>query len=357
MPANSKTSKKSRSKRVPAYKRFIAVRSYAVNKSKDFLSRRPHRTFKLTKRRDYKRSLQIPGFFAFTAHVNKVMWNNRKLFLGLALVYAALTLVAVGISSQDAYSSLTSSLQEAGAEIAGGDISQLGQAGLVFLAIMTNGLSGAPNESQQTLAAMLVLLVWLTTVWLLRNSLAGHKIKLRDGLYNAGAPIVSTFLVAVVLVLQAIPVGIAVIGYSAASATGVLDGGVEAMLFWIAAGMLTVLSLYLMSGTFFSMIVASLPGMYPMRALKTGGDLVVGRRIRIIARLLWMLLCVLIGWALVAIPFILFDAWIKGVWPQVEWLPIIPVVILILSVGSVIWMASYIYLLYRKVVDDDTKPA
>lgn len=356
MPASSKTSKKSKSQ-PSASSHFKSVRTGVKGSIKSLLSRRPHRSFRLTKRRDYKRSLKLPGFFAFTGYVNKTLWSNRKTFLLLALVYAVLTVVVVGISSQDAYSALTSSLQEAGSEIVGGDISQLTQAGLVFLAIMTNGLTGAPNESQQTVAAILVLLVWLTTVWLLRSKLAGHQIKLRDGLYNAGAPIIPTFLVAIVLILQAIPIGLAVIGYSAASATGILNGGVEAMLFWIAAGMLTILSLYLMSGTFFAMIVASLPGMYPMRALKTGGDLVVGRRIRIILRILWMLLCVLVGWAVVAIPFILLDAWVKSIWPAIAWLPIIPVVILVLSVASVIWIAAYIYLLYRKVVDDDAKPA
>lgn len=129
------------------------------------------------------------------------------------------------------------------------------------------------------------------------------------------------------------------------------------MLFWIAAGLLTLLSIYWISSTFFALIVVTLPGMYPMQALRTAGDMVVGRRLRILLRLLWMGLGLVLAWALVLIPFILFDGWLKGVWPQIEWLPIVPVVLLLMSTATVVWTAAYIYLLYRKVVDDDAKPA
>jgi hypothetical protein len=57
------------------------------------------------------------------------------------------------------------------------------------------------------------------------------------------------------------------------------------------------------------------------------------------------------------VPVILFDAWLKGVLPALEWLPLVPVALLALSSLTVIWAASYVYLLYRKVVDDDAKPA
>jgi hypothetical protein len=45
-------------------------------------------------------------------------------------------------------------------------------------------------------------MAWLTTVWLLRNILAGHKIKLRDGIYGSGSPILPTFLVSLILIVD-----------------------------------------------------------------------------------------------------------------------------------------------------------
>lgn len=355
MPTRSKAKKRSLFQVLVAdiKKPFIAIN----RKVREFLSRRPHRSFRLTRRRDYSRSLKLPGYFAFTHEVNRTLRKHKKVFIFLALFYAIGSGLLVGLASQANYTQLTDALRSSGSEIFQGNIDQVGQAGIVLFSIATTGLTNNITEVQQMYAAILALLVWLTTVWLLRNLIAGHKVKMRDGLYNAGAPIVSTLLVSLVLVLQLIPVGIAAVAYAAASTTGLLAGGVEAMLFWVSASLLVILSLYWLSTTFFALIIVTLPGMYPMKALRAAGDMVVGRRVRVLLRLIWMGLCILIGWAVVMIPIILFDAWIKGVWYQIEWLPIIPISLLVMSTLTVMWAASYIYLLYRKVVDDDAKPA
>ena len=57
------------------------------------------------------------------------------------------------------------------------------------------------------------------------------------------------------------------------------------------------------------------------------------------------------------IPVILFDGWIKSVFEQIEWLPIVPVCMLILSIITITWVCTYIYMIYRKVVDDGSAPA
>jgi hypothetical protein len=132
---------------------------------------------------------------------------------------------------------------------------------------------------------------------------------------------------------------------------------VEAMVVWAVILLLVVLSLYWMSSTFIALVVVTLPGMYPWQAIKTAGDLVIGRRLRILWRLLWLGFTIALSWVVVMVPVILFDAWLKGVLPALEWLPLVPVALLALSSLTVIWAASYVYLLYRKVVDDDAKPA
>lgn len=231
------------------------------------------------------------------------------------------------------------------------------QASILAFSTTLGSLSPQLTEVQQVYATLLGLMVWLTVVWLLRNLLAGGKVRLRDGIYNSGAPIIPTAIVSVVLVLQLLPVALAAIGYSAASGTGMLDGGVEAMLFWAAAGLLTTLSVYWVSGTVFALIVVTLPGMYPMKALTISGDMVVGRRLRLLFRFLWLGMTVMVSWLLIMIPVILLDVWLKNMLPAIEWLPLVPVVVLMLGVLTLIWSASYIYLLYRKVVDDDAKPA
>jgi hypothetical protein len=187
--------------------------------------------------------------------------------------------------------------------------------------------------------------------------LAGNKVKVRDGLYNAGAPILPTVLVAILLIVQLLPFAIALIGYSAAASTGLLDGGVQAMLFWIAAGLLALLSLYWITSTIFALIIITLPGMYPFQAIKAAGDMVIGRRLRILLRFLWMALTVVVAWIVVMIPVIIFDSWVTSVWSATSGIPVVPVTILIMSSLTVIWVSSYVYLLYRKVIADDAGPA
>ena len=70
-----------------------------------------------------------------------------------------------------------------------------------------------------------------------------------------------------------------------------------------------------------------------------------------------MVAVIIVTWALIVIPVILFDQWIKGVWPAIGWVPIVPSVILAMSSLTIVFIAAYIYMLYRKVVDDDAKPA
>lgn len=326
-------------------------------RAKSFMARRPHRSFKLTRRRDYARSLKLPGYIKFTKYVFNTLWKNKKVFLLLALFTALLTVIMVGISSQDTYSTLKDSLDSTSAEFLKGNIGALSKAGLLFISVITGGLSSNLTDVQQIYSVIIVIIAWLTTVWLLRNILANRRVKLRDGLYNSCAPILPTCMIMLLLVIQLLPLALAIIGYSAASTTGLLDGGIEAMLFWAVAGLLALISIYLIAGTFFALIIVTLPGMYPSVAIKTAGDMVVGRRLRIIARVAWMALGILVAWVLVVIPIILIDSWIKGLWAAISWFPTIPIVLLILAPLTVIWISAYIYLLYRKVVDDGAEPA
>lgn len=324
---------------------------------RSYLARRPHRSFLRTRRRDYVRSLSLPGYWAFTNHVRTVLWKNKRIFAWLAVVYSILTIMFVGMASQDAYTELNNTLQTTGGDIFATSWGRVSQAGLLLLGGIAGNFTVTPSAVQQVYAVILVLLVWLTSVWLLRAILAGNKPRMRDGLYNAGAPLIPTFFVSLLLVVQMLPGAIALIAYSAATASGLLSTGVEAMIFWAAAGLLMLLSLYLITSTLFALIIVTLPGMYPMKAIRTAGDLVIGRRLRILYRLLWLVGTVVVAWILVMIPIILLSSWIISVIPAIGWLPVVPLALLLMSTLTIVWVASYVYLFYRKVVDDDAAPA
>jgi hypothetical protein len=321
------------------------------------LGRRPHRSFRRTRRRDYARSLKLPGYWSFTNDVRKTLWQQRRVFLWLIAVYAVLTVGLVGLASQDTYTELSSTLRDTSGEIFKGNWGELGKAGLLLVSGATGELSMTLTEAQQIYAVIVIFFTWLTTVWLLRAILAGKKPRLRDGLYNAGAPVLPTFMVGGLLILQLLPVVVVVLGFVALAPFGILEGGAESMIFSAAALLLIMLSLYWITSTLIALVVVTLPGQYPMQAIRAAGDLVIGRRLRILFRILWLLLVIVMVWAVVMMPIILFDAWLKGVFPAINWLPLVPIALLALGTVTVVWSASYIYLLYRRIVNDDASPA
>lgn len=323
-------------------------------KYKEYRARRPHRSFRLTRRRDYVRNLTLPGYFSFTHYVTKTLWGYKNVFLLLGILYVVLFGVLVGWESQGTYSSVVDSISSVINDTIVDDVNIVGKAGLLLVAVMGNITGSDATELQQGVSVIMLLFAWLTTVWLLRNLMAGHKVKLRDGLYNAGAPIISTALVVVLMAVQFLPAATAVFAYSAASNTGLLESGIAAMLFWFCALLLTILSLYWWTSSIFALVIVTLPGMYPYQAIKIAGDLVLGARVRIVFRWLWMVLVALLAEALILLPAILIDmglrAWLPGV---AAWLPVVPFVLLCSSSFIVIWIAAYVYLLYRKVVDNE----
>lgn len=332
---------------------FAAV----IHRLRRFLARRPHRSFRLTRRRDYKRSLNLPGYWSFTNSVRVMLWSHKKLFGGLLLTYFFLTLAIQGFGQQEAYDNLSTTLQETGGELFSGNFGQVSQAGLLLVTSVTSGLTPSVTEAQSVLGGLAVFFAWLATVWALRNVMAGRRIRVRDTVYSSGAPVLSTVVVAFALVVQLLPIAIATLVYQAAIASELISGGVEQMMVWIVLALLGVLSLYWITSTVIALVVVTLPGMYPFQAIKTAGDLIIGRRLRVLLRLVWVAALTIIIWAIIVIPLILLDAWVKQAWPAINWIPFIPMTILFMSSVSIIALAAYIYMLYRKVVDDDAKPA
>lgn len=328
------------------------------NRITGLLRRRPHRSFRLTKKRDYKRSLKLPSYWAFTNNVRSVLWKNWRLFGGLAVVYIVATIVISNFGAQENYSQLSDSLKSSSGDLFKGNFGAVSQAGLLLLSTVSGSLSPDLTQAQSVLGGLAVFFAWLATIWLIRNVLAGHKPKLRDGLYNSGSPVLATVLVGFLMVIQLLPVAIAIIVYAAATQSGLIDGGgVSAMLVWSGVALGSILSLYWITSSFIALVIVTLPGMYPLQAIKAAGDLVVGRRVRVLLRLLWLLLTVVIVWALIVIPIILFDDWIKRLLPAINWLPLVPLVIITMGAFTMIFVTSYIYLLYRRIVDDDAAPA
>ena len=321
-----------------------------------FLERRPHRSFVRTRRRDYVRQLTIPGYVAFTGEVLRTLKRHQRTFWCLVGLYGFVIFALGGITNQDTYSQIAGLLSQSKSELGTIGFNTIGQAGLLLLSTYATGPGGL-SADQQIYLGFALLLVWLTTVWLLREFLVGRKPRLRDGLYNAGAPIISSLALCGLLLMQLLPVGILAIAYGSLTYVGLAASGFGAMLFWVIATLITVLVLYWATSTIIALVVVTLPGMYPMQALKASGDLVVGRRLRIMYRMIWAQLLIVLSWAVIMIPIIIFDSWLKNAWQPFTSVPVVPFIAAVASAASSVLFAAYVYLLYRKVVDDDTPSA
>lgn len=331
----------------------------AVNRRVQSLKRRrPHRSFRLTRRRDYKRSLKLPGYWAFTLYVVSELKKRWRVFASVVLLYAIFSVIFGSMTSQDVYRQIGELLEEGAPEVFEGSWGKIGQASILAITAFSGG-AATPTEVQQLFIGFIAIMAWLTTVWILRENLAGRMPKLRDGLYNSAAPLIPTILVFTYLLIQLLPLALLAIGYRALIDLGIITEGFGMYLFSAVSILIISLTLYWVTATFIALIVVTLPGMYPYQALRIAGDLVVGRRLRIVLRLVWMLVIALLGWLCIMVPVVLLDGWLASStdWSWLDWVPVVPFIASILGSATAVWMASYIYMLYRKVVDDDAAPA
>ena len=278
------------------------------------------------------------------------------MFLSMIILYALIIIFLGIITSQSTYDSIGKLVSESLGKIFDGGVGQLLNAGMLTfssLAIDTTSL----RAEQGVMLALLVLMTWLTAVWLLREILLGLKPKLRDGLYNATAPLISTSVVLLILLIQLSPVGIMALAYSALVSVHILTEGFGMMLFGLLAASVLTLVLYWVTSTIIALVVVALPGMYPLRAIQAASDLVVGRRLRIMLRIVWAFVYSSVIWCVVMVLLVLLE---RGLSSKLKWLesvPIVPFAGAFMMALLFVWLAAYIYLLYRKVVADDAKPA
>lgn len=334
-----------------ASKKPRALIKKAAQRRAAFLARRPHRSFRRTKKRDYARTLELPGYFALTASVTKLAWQYRKQLLKLLAIYVVLYAVLVGIVSQDTYATLTETLNGIGGEVIEGDWSGVSTAAILLVSLVSPEASSNTGDAPQLFAALLAAMLWLSIVWFLRNQMAGHVVKVRDALYNSGAPLFAMIIIMAFIAAQALPAAIGIIAYSAAESTGLLSSGIAAMLCWFAIGGLVLLSLYWIVSSLFALVIVTLPGTYPYKALRIAGDIVTGRRARLVLRTLFAMVLVVAAWAVVMIPVIMLDMWVGSFWEPFRAVPLVPVLLVVMSAASLIWLSVYVYVLYRKVVD------
>jgi hypothetical protein len=316
---------------------------------------RLHHSFKRSYREDYVRELEVPGIIAHVAASFKLIFKHWKTFLLLIILMVLLNAILVGLMSEDTYTNFQDILEQTNESAGGGPLTTAMKAGLLLVSTMTTGgLNSNMDGAQGVFAAILLLITWLVSTYLFRHYIAGHKVKLRDALYNACTPLISTAAILLLILIQLVPVFIFIILYSTAVQTEFLSTPFYAFVFFIFGAVMILLSGYWLSSSVIALVAVSAPGLYPGKALRAASDLMMSRRIKFIIRLIALLFVVLFLWAIIMIPLIMFDLWMK----TFEWtsgIPFIPICLMIMSIFTVIFTSAYIYIYYRWMLDYEEK--
>lgn len=321
---------------------------------------RLHRSFKRSYYEDYQRKTELPSLTSQASAAFKMFFKFWKIFLPLLLIFVGLYIFLIGAMSENTLADVKANVEQTNKDVADGKIGTVGKAGLTLLGIISTGGLTTMNDAQVVIAVLLFTIIWLVTIYLARHLLAGHQeIKMRDGFYSALSPLVSTLVVGLIIFLEAIPIMLTIIVFQVALTTEFLSTPFYALLFFMFAALMIALSLYLLSSSFFAIIVVSAPGLYPLTAVRMAKNLIMGRRLRFLIRVFYLVIIVALLYLLLLMPAIILDGVLKAqfAWLAESKIPFVAIIQLTITVFIFIYLSIYFYLFYRALLDynDDAK--
>ena len=321
---------------------------------------RLHRSFKRSYYEDYQRKTELPSLTSQASAAFKMFFKFWKIFLPLLLIFVGLYIFLIGAMSENTLADVKANVEQTNKDVADGKIGTVGKAGLTLLGIISTGGLTTMNDAQIVIAVLLFAIIWLVTIYLARHLLAGHQeIKMRDGFYSALSPLVSTLVVGLIIFLEAVPIMLTIIVFQVALTTEFLSTPFYALLFFMFAALMITLSLYLLSSSFFAIIVVSAPGLYPLTAVRMAKNLIMGRRLRFLIRVFYLVIIVALLYLLLLMPAIILDGALKSqfAWLAESKIPFVAIIQLTITVFIFIYLSIYFYLFYRALLDynDDAK--
>ena len=274
----------------------------------------------------------LPSAWNITKKSLTLLWQHKQLFIGITIVYGLLTLLLVGLASNTDINNLKAQINQS-------FNGRLGSSLAVFVSLL--GSSGnSSNTSAGAYQFFLGLLASLAIIWALRQVISGVSIRIRDTYYRGIYPLVPFVLVLLVVGLQLLPLLIGAAIYTQVMSNGIAVMLVEKLVWATVFGLFTLLSLYLVSSSIFALYIVTLPDMTPIKALRSAHELVKGRHWLLIPKILFLPLVMVVLSAILLLPFIL-------------WLTVLAQSIFFaLSMLSLVVMHSYLYTLYRELINE-----
>lgn len=279
---------------------------------------------------------KLTSVIGITKVAARLLIRNWKLYGGIALVYAVLTLVLVqGIAGISDVTGLKTQITQ----LFHGHISGLTSSlGIFFVLLGSSNSNSSPDGGGYQL--LIVLMVSLAAIWALRQSAGATSVRIRDAFYRGMYPLVPFLLVLLVVGLQLIPLLVGSSIYNIVVVNGIAVHWYE-QLFWLVIFIvLAAWSLYMLSASLIALYVAALPDMTPLKALRTARYLVRGRRWTVVRKILFLPLLLVIVASVIMTPVILLVTFLT------------PWIFLLLTMCVVVVVHAYMYSLYRELINE-----
>ena len=293
------------------------------------------------------KKVALPGVFTFSKTVFETLNTYQSLFLRYTAFLLVGSLLLSGFATYAYYVGLTQATDEVAGSLPFGAFRNVVETVALTVSVVSGSASTTFTEAQHIFLGILYLVAWLMALWLLRHLLSGNSVRLRDGIYNAASPLISSCLVVLAGIVQLLPLALVVSLVATIASTGAVNG-----LLWVLLGiavvvLFTALTLYWLAGTAFAAVIVTLPGTYPWAALRSARQVIAGYRRPVIFRLIWLGVLVAVAMFVLVAPVVLIDS-LTGY--KLSAL----VVFAYYLAGAVVFLyaSAYVYLLYRGVIDE-----
>lgn len=277
---------------------------------------------------------KLPHAYQIAFRSLRIMWSNRLLLGGIAAIYGVLYL-AFG----QALTSLSgANLSGAFTRAFNGHPGSLFSGFNLFVLLIGSGGSNA-SSSANAYRTFLFLAVSLAVIYVLRTVMSGGTTKFRDAFYKGMYPLIPFILVIVWLAVEFIPLVVAGFLYSLSQNAGVAVNLFDNIILDIVFLLIASVSFYFVTSGVFAAYIVTLPDMTPMKAIRSARTIVKKRRLVVFAKLAFLPAFVLVIGAILMVPFILLMK------------PVISIVFIILSLIFFEFMHTYLYSLYRELIE------
>lgn len=260
------------------------------------------------------------------------IWQHKKILFGIFLIHCILyfLLVRAPISTN------ISTIQESVSSIFGEDNKNSINATVATLSTVV-GVSGAA-QANATGLSILVLGMSFVYIWAARQLHAGQDIKVREAYYQSFTSLVPVILLLIVLSLQLVPFVLSSFIYATARTGGLFANGFEDLSIFVITLLIALLCFYWITSTILALYIVTLPGMYPIHALRSAKKLVQFRRFIVFKRI--VVLPIILG-----ITYTLLLLLVIRVWPEQTFITAEISQLLFLPI-----VHTYLYKLYRSLI-------